>query len=190
MKICALAPLLAALLLSIPATPPALAKPDPPPDHWVGTWSTANYTLDVAHAPNLGLNLGSADVTLRQIVHVSLGGPLVRVELSNEFGSEPLMIGAAHLALTAPGVFTDINLASANALTFGGRPAITIPPGATVVSDPAALAVPTGGNLTISLFLPAQKITFGSIHPAAFQSNFIVPGNAVSQKTVGPTPTG
>ena len=37
--------------------------------------------------------------TLRQIVHVSLGGDRLRVVLSNAFGTVPLEIGAAHVAL-------------------------------------------------------------------------------------------
>ena len=37
--------------------------------------------------------------TLRQIVHVSLGGDRLRVVLSNAFGTIPLEVGAAHVAL-------------------------------------------------------------------------------------------
>src|SRR5436853_4235505 len=37
--------------------------------------------------------------TLREIVHTSLGGDRVRVVLSNAFGTLPLEIGAAHVAL-------------------------------------------------------------------------------------------
>jgi len=67
-----------------------------PPDHWVGTWATAD--LD---RPNPKGDFGAADTTLRQIVHLSLGGPVLRVELSNQFGIEPLSIGAVHVALAA-----------------------------------------------------------------------------------------
>ena len=175
----------ALLLLAAALTLPALAAtPVPPPDHWVGTWATADYSLD--NAKTLAdLGLGTADMTLRQTVHISLGGPLVRVELSNEFGTEPLVIGAAHLAMPlTPGSFTDINLASAHALTFGGKATITIPAGATVLSDPAAFVIPTAADLTISLFIPAQKISHVSFHNSAYQSNYLMAGNQVSQKTL------
>ena len=36
--------------------------------------------------------------TLRQIVHVSLGGEQLRVVFSNAYGATPLEIGAAHVA--------------------------------------------------------------------------------------------
>ena len=39
--------------------------------------------------------------TLRQVVHVSLGGKTVRVRLSNAYGTSALVIGAAHVALSA-----------------------------------------------------------------------------------------
>ena len=172
----------AAVLMAL--CPPAqAAKPEPPPDHWVGTWATSDYSLDNPQAL-ARLGLGAADLTLRQVVHGSLGGPLIRVELSNEFGTEPLTIGAAHLALTAPGVFTDISLASANALTFGGKPSVIIPPGATVVSDTAALNVPAGADLTISLLVPAQAISHVSYHGSAHQSNYLADGNQVGAKTL------
>ena len=37
--------------------------------------------------------------TLRQVVRASVGGSRVRVVLSNAFGTAPLTIGAAHIAL-------------------------------------------------------------------------------------------
>ncbi len=154
------------------------AKPAPVPDHWVGTWATADVDR-----PNADGKFGGADVTLRQIVHVSLGGALVRIELSNEFGTEPLTVGAAHIAMSAGG--GAISLMSAHALTFSGKSQVTIPPGAVVVSDPAALGVPALGDVAISLYLPAQKMSHVTVHSAAYQTNYMAAGNVVGQKTLG-----
>src|SRR5258708_20705660 len=67
-------------------------------EQWVGTWSNA------LHEPDLGVpglsNPGFNNQTLRQIVHISVGGPRVRVRLST-FGASSLVIGAAHIALRA-----------------------------------------------------------------------------------------
>jgi lysophospholipase L1-like esterase len=147
------------------------------PDHWVGTWATADVDR-----PNTNGSFGAADTTLREIAHVSLGGSIVRVELSNEFGAEPLQVSAVHIALA--GANGDIALPSANALTFGGRPAITIPPGAYVVSDPAAINLPAMSDLAVSIFLPAQKITHLTVHGSAYQTNYIAPGNVVGEKSL------
>ncbi len=179
------APILLALCtLALPAA--ALAAPKPAPDHWVGTWATADLdrsnTPDPNASPSTTPALGSADTTLRQIVHVSLGGPLVRIELSNEFGTEPLTVGAVHLALAAEK--GDISLLSANALTFSGRPSITLPAGAVVVSDPVALTLPAGTDLTVSLFLPAQTISHITSHDNAEQTNYMAPGNVVGARSL------
>ena len=165
----------ALLLLALP--PAAVAAPNPPPDHWVGTWATADL-----ERPNPEGKFGGTDMTLRQTVHVSLGGPLVRIELSNRFGTEPLTVGAAHIALSAG--HGDIQLPTANALTFSGKPSIVIPPGAVVVSDPAALTLAPLSDLVISLFLPAQPISHLTVHNSAYQTNYQAPGNVVGQKSL------
>ena len=121
-------------------------------------------------------------MTLRQIVHVSLGGAFTRVVLTNEFGTEPLTIGAVHVALSAGG--SSIKLGSANAVAFGGSPTITIPPGALAVSDGFALTLPGGADVAVSLFVPAQTISKLSQHGAAYQTNYLVAGNVVSTATL------
>ncbi len=167
---------LIAVALSAPLAHAAAA-----PDHWVGTWATA----DVDRA-NTRDNIAAADTTLRQIVHVSLGGSFVRIELSNQFGTEPLAISAVQIALaTNPaGAKGDITPNTNNAVTFGGHPTISIPPGAHVVSDATAINLPAQGDLAISVFLPAQKITHLTVHNSAYQTNYIVPGNVVKDATL------
>ena len=87
--------------------------------HWVGTWAAAP-----APQPDVRFH----DQTLREIVHVSIGGDTVRVRLSNAFGPEPVDIGAAHLALRESGA--SVVAASDKTLTFSGRPRVQIPAGA------------------------------------------------------------
>jgi lysophospholipase L1-like esterase len=125
---------------------------------------------------------GAADTTLREIVHVSLGGPILRVVFTNEFGTDPLTIAAAHVAISQGG--SSINLVSSAGLTFGGRTSITIPPGALVVSDPAAVNLPAAADLAISLFLPAQPIAHLSVHTFADQTSYTAPGNVVGAKSL------
>jgi len=171
--------LLALLFFCLCAFNVSAASAATPPDHWVGTWATSPYAV-----LNGSGELGSTDITLREIVHVSLSGPVVRIILSNEFGLDPLTIGAAHIALSSGNGSSDINLASANALTFGGRTSVTIPPGALVVSDPADLKLPAFADLAVSLFLPAQPIQQISQHSFADQTSYTAPGNVVSAKTL------
>ena len=115
--------------------------------HWVGTWATA------PHQPDLGVpglaNQGFENQTVRQIVHTSVEGRQVRVRLS-AFGSNGLVIGAAHVALRAAAA--TILPESDRVLTFGGSPTITIPAGALVLSDPVNLNVPALSDLAISIY--------------------------------------
>jgi lysophospholipase L1-like esterase len=119
--------------------------------HWVGTWATA------PHQPDLGVpglaNIGFENQTIRQIVHTSVGGRRVRVRLS-AFGSNGFVVGAAHIALHALGAEAAILPESDRMLTFGGKPGITVPPGALVLSDPVNLNVPALADLAISIYTP------------------------------------
>jgi lysophospholipase L1-like esterase len=120
--------------------------------HWVGTWATA------PHPPDLGVpglaNQGFENQTVRQIVHTSVEGRQVRVRLS-AFGSNGLVVGAAHVALRATGAA--ILPESDRVLTFGGSPVITIPAGALVLSDPVNLNVPALTDLAISIYTPGAS---------------------------------
>lgn len=160
-------------LLFLVASNYALAAP---PEHWVGTWATAD--LD---RPNAKGDFGATDMTIRQTVHLSIGGPMARVELSNRFGTEPLTIGAAGIALA--GQKGEIATAGAP-LLFSGKAMTIIPPGATMVSDPVAMNLPAFADLTISLFLPGQKIAHETVHNSAYATIYMAPGNVVGEKTL------
>src|SRR5580704_527200 len=154
------------------------------PDHWVGTWAASPMA---AKNPDGKFGAPGTDgTTLREIVHISIGGPSVRVILTHEFGLDPLTIGAAQIALSSG--TSAITPDTATALTFGGKPSIVIPPGALVVSDPAPLKVAPFSNLAVSLFLPDQPVSQLTFHPFADQTNYLVPGNVVTAASFD-TPT-
>ncbi len=185
------------LLLAIPFRADA-RKPKPLPDHWVATWAAAEVAVPVAEIPaNSGEFVpGSADTTLREIVHTSIptsAAPLVRIEFTYVFGTDPLTLGEVHIALadakTATPPTGDISLFTANALTFNGATSVTIPAGAEAVSDPVSLKLPADTDLVISIFVPAQKIATATFHPDAWQTNFFAPGNVVSQRSLALPPT-
>src|SRR5258708_4701110 len=112
---------------------PLLAKPDA--KKWVGTWASSPL-LD-GHARNAEELLTSgtqSGATLREVVHVSIGGETVRVRFSNLYGTGPLVIGAVEIAPTLKGAA--IAPGSGKAVTFSGQPSGSIPAGALAVSDP------------------------------------------------------
>jgi lysophospholipase L1-like esterase len=148
---------------------------------WVGTWAASPM-----------LALGGFGVhpfcatTLREIVHVSNGGEQVRVRFTNEFGSDPLTIGDAHVALSAGG--GAIKDGSDHPLTFGGATSVRIPPGAAIYSDPVALSVAPLSDLAISIFLPNQIMRAETYHAFADQENFMADGDVAGAGAL-PQPT-
>lgn len=151
--------------------------------HWVGSWATAPQLTEQSNLPptSLGNN------TLRQIVHVTLSGAQIRVQLSNEFSSQPVTMNKVHVALATTG--NAIDAASDRELTFSGMPNVTIPGNQAVYSDPLDFAV-------TALTKVALTIHFGSVpsditgHPGSRTTSFIQSGDAVSSATLAsPTTT-
>ena len=157
-----------ALLLPVP---PSSAQPG---EHWVGTWAVASVGRPQTAPPPLApaaAPVGQTQTTppppqpfmhfnnqtLRQIVRGSIGGRRLRVVLSNAFGTSPLTIGAAHVAVRDAG--SAIATGTDRALTFSGRPTISMPAGAAVFSDPVDLAVGPMSDLAIDLYLPGNTNT-------------------------------
>jgi hypothetical protein len=80
-----------------------------------------------------------SDQTVWQVARISVGGDQLRVVISNEFGSRPLTLRAASVALSAGG--NAVDRATVKALSFSGRSWVVMPPGAPLVSDPVDLPV-------------------------------------------------
>jgi lysophospholipase L1-like esterase len=146
-----------ALLVVLFAAPPGAGQT------WTGTWATA--PAGVAGTPEQFTN-----ETLRLIVHTSAGGERVRVTISNTFGADPLVVGAAHVARRDKDA--DIAADTDRRLTFGGRPSFTVPPGALALSDPVSLHVDPLSDLAVSLYLPAATAET-TTHVTALQTNYV-----------------
>ncbi len=167
------------ILSSVSAT--VAAGPTPAPAaHWVVSWGASpSPPPEAAQISKARLEFNNQ--TLREIVHLSLGGSAVRVRFSNFFGKQSLEIGAAHLALRASD--STIQPSSDRALTFGGATGITIPPNAFVLSDPVKLAVPAGSDLAISIFLP-HVATGAGIHYLAQQTSYVGAGDLTAAPSI------
>jgi lysophospholipase L1-like esterase len=139
----------------------------------VGTWATAPFLAEG------GFNARPlSGVTLREIAHISVGGPQVRLRFTNELGTDPLTISDAHVALSAGGAA--IQPGTDHAVTFGGANTINIPPGAAMYSDPAPLPVQAFSDVAVSFYLPPQFMRAETYHASAQQDNFIANGDTPS----------
>src|SRR5581483_10122785 len=136
-----------------------LCAEQPGNGHWVSAWSTA------VHAPLPFPGLPPSPVfenqTVRMVVKPTIRGERIRVRFSNAFGNTALTLGSAHIALSSKG--SAIVPDSDHGLTFGGRPSVTIPAGAPILSDPVDLKVLSFGEVAISVYLP-QKTASSTVH--------------------------
>ena len=119
--------------------------------------------------------------TLREVIHLSIGGSTVRVRFSNVFGKQSLEIGAARLALRTSD--SAIAVSSDRALTFKGAPGISVPANAFALSDPVELAAPAGSDLAISIFLP-RATPAAAIHYFARQTSFVGQGDLTAAPSI------
>jgi lysophospholipase L1-like esterase len=143
------------------------------PEHWVASWAAAQQTPE---QNNLLPQADMQDATLRQVVRLSVGGSTLRVRFSNAFGTQPLVIDAAHIARSADKASARIVSGSDRLLTFGGRPAVSIPPGADYLSDPVALDAPALSSLTVSMHLP-QAPAGQTGHPGSRATSYYIHGD-------------
>src|SRR6185437_11027501 len=169
-----------AIWLSAASLLPCFAQNMSTTAHWVGTWASSQQIPEPANAlPPDQLR----DATLRQIVHLSVGGSELRVHLSNAFGTAPLHIDSVHIARPLSSSSDGIDMTTDRALTFAGNSDVIIPAGAEYVSDAADYPVSALSNLAISIYLqqpPAQQTG----HPGSRATSYVVHGNLVSAATL------
>ena len=108
--------------------------------------------------------------TLRLIVHTSAAGTKLRIRVSNTYGDRPLVVGTAHVALRTSGA--DVDPVSDRALRFDGKAGVTVPKGASVVSDAVSFPVPALSELAISFYFPGEAAATTS-HLLALQESYV-----------------
>lgn len=138
---------------------------------WAATWATAPVGAEPRTGPD-----GWADRSLRNVVHTSVGGTGARVTLSNLYGTAPLHITHASLAVAAAPGSAAAEPGTPRRLLFAGRPSVVVAPGAQIVSDAVALRVPADADMLISTYTPTPSgpVTY---HPRARQVSYVAPGD-------------
>jgi lysophospholipase L1-like esterase len=155
---------------------PAGAKGGEVRRHWVGSWAASQQLVEANNALAPG---DLRDATLRQIVHLSLGGNEIRLRLSNRFGNAPLHIKAAHVARPQSAGSAKILTDSDKALTFSQAAEVTVPPHADYLSDPASFAVDPLSDVAITLRIDAAPAEQTG-HPGSRTTSYLARGDSVS----------
>lgn len=163
-------------ILLLLASASAQGHPNDSQLRWIGSWATSQQLVE----PNNALSPEDLrDATLRQIVHLSIGGNQVRVRFSNRFGSTPLTLTSVHIARAVSPDSSKIAAPTDKALSFFGQSDITIPPHADYLSDPISFPADPLSDVAITLHLDAapQEQTG---HPGSRATSYVTHGNLVS----------
>lgn len=120
---------------------------------WITSWSAA----PVRPMNNLGPAMAAPSFknqTLVQTLRISARGKALRVRLTNLYGQKALEIGGARIALL------DENgkevAGSARTLSFAGKQATAIAPGAPLLSDIVALPTHDLARLSLEIYVPGE----------------------------------
>jgi lysophospholipase L1-like esterase len=169
--------ILVAVIAAVVASRPAAAVRHG--GSWVTSWSAS------PQGPMPG-TLGAAgfdDQTVREIIFTSVGGDLLRLELTNAFGAAALQIGRVTVAEAALGA--EVVPGTIHPVTFGGGESVRILPGAQVLSDPVGMQVPALQDLAVSVYLPGRTGK-ATLHWDAQQVNWVsVPGDHTAEASSG-----
>jgi lysophospholipase L1-like esterase len=152
---------------------------------WVGTWGASPLPPSAAAGP-FPATPSFNDQTVRQIVRLSVGGERVRLRLTNEYGTKPVTIGAARVAL-ADGA-AGLEPGTEQVVTFGGRPSATIPAGAPLLSDPIDLTVSDLATLSVSVYLQGETGPC-TCHATALQDAYVSAKGDFTRGTFAPAQT-
>ena len=144
--------------------------------NWVGSWAASQQ---IPESQNALAPDDLRDATLRQIVHLSIGGATLRVHLSNAFGTSPLHFTSVHIAKPVSAASARIDGASDKALSFSGSSDVTVPAGAEYVSDPVDYSAAPCSDLAITLHLDAPPAQLTG-HPGSRATSYLARGDLTS----------
>ncbi|AXI77218.1 SGNH/GDSL hydrolase family protein [Peterkaempfera bronchialis] len=170
--------------------PIGAAGPREPNAHWVGTWAAMPQLTEPSNMPPAPFTQDSAvmvDTTLRQTVHVSVGGNHIRLRISNAFGGAVLPVTAVSVALPAGGApgTGAIQAGTAHRLTFQGRSSVSVPAGAQALSDPLDFPLQPDSNLTVTIYLASgQASTSITSHPGSRTTSYMLAGDHLSDTSL------
>ena len=183
-----------ALAVALQLAPFSFAQNGAGDAHWVATWATAEQqpgfgrggpggrgaaAAPAAAAPTAAAAVPAAvpapantlnNQTARMIVRTSIGGNRVRVQFSNAFGTAPLDMGAAHIAIRSKD--SAIVAGSDRPLLFNGKASARVLPGAVLISDPVDVVVSALSDLAISVYVPGPS-GLASQHSQALHTTYI-----------------
>ena len=143
------------------------------PSQWVVAWGVSPQ-----NASPSAENTGGSEQSFRFLVLPSVGATEERVHFSNYFGTAPITIGAARLAVAmTPAATPAIDPTHDAALTFSGKSSVTLQPNQEIDSDPVKITYGFGQWLAVSMYVQGAFPPLTE-HDSQVSNNFATPAGA------------
>lgn len=158
-----------------PSSPPtggatSTSAPGQPDAHWIRTWGASQQTAEPPFSQATPERVEQQ--TLRQTVHITRGGSKFRVQFSNLFGTLPLRIGGARLAIAASA--SESVADSERVLKFDGKSTAVLAPGDAKLSDEVPLRMEDDSSLVVTMYLP-DSTPASTFHALSSQTTWVSP---------------
>ncbi|MBR7018577.1 MAG: SGNH/GDSL hydrolase family protein [Prevotella sp.] len=137
---------------------------------WIGTWAAAAEFTGPGDMPASSLSNRS----LREVIHVSIGGSELRLKISNEFSKEPVDIRSMYIADALEG--WEIQTKTAKYVTFNGKRNVTVEPGKALYSDVIKYPLKPLQRLTVTINYGETTPVNATSHRGSRTTSYIIPG--------------
>ncbi|MEQ0565384.1 GDSL-type esterase/lipase family protein [Amycolatopsis sp. NEAU-NG30] len=125
------------------------------------------HPVTLAESALQGVHGTAPDTTVRNVLTVTAGGTALRVRLGNPYGRTALSVRSVWVGVQAAPGSAALVPGSNRRATFGFRPEVTVPAGATVWSDPLPLTVRPGDHVAVSVYAPGAPVNDHTFPPPA-----------------------
>lgn len=149
----------------------------PKESSYCATWSSSQYLTETNNLPPISLK----DNSIRQIVHVSIGGSTIRLKFSNRVGESKLELRKVVLANSVSQGSGEIDPLTLTTLTFNGKESVSIKANSEIYSDPFYYPLKVQSEVAISIFFGMVPTNLTS-HAGSRTFSFIEEGNKITEK--------
>lgn len=148
-------------------------------EEWTPAWTASSEAVwSTEFDFPTGLPHSIAGQTIRQPLTLAWSGDRLRITLSNNYGTTPLPVDAAMVALGGEGAALK---GQEHPVLFGGNREVTIPPGARITSDPVALPVEAGQRISVTLRYGEDAVA-QDFHWDARETSFVIDENRIDEE--------
>lgn len=148
---------------------------------WHAAWGAA---IQPAGDDQMPYEFSLKENTCRQIITPTISGGKLRLRLSNQHGSIPLIIESVHIAKAESLGSSRIDVSTDTAVTFGGEAEITIDTGLTAESDEIAFEATALEPLAVTIKFGKFVGSTPSCHATANTTCWIAQGDCVSDEVM------